>query len=414
MLKWQYVGGPEESTEKLNVETVFLWKNTALLLRGSERRQFMARVVNILGRGGQSFAERSLGWNRGTVRKGQSEVRSGQAIEDRFHLRGRKRAEEHLPELLQDICSIMEPAVQADPTFRSTRTYCPLSANEVRDRLLTDFDYTDAELPCVRTLRNKLNDLGYRLRKVRKCRPIKKIRETDAIFDEVHRVNAAADESSDVLRISLDTKATVKIGPFSRGGHSRQGEQACDHDFKPESTLTPFGILLPQTGESHLWFSSSKITADFMVDRIEEMLPRWKQRFEFSTLLINADNGPENSGRRTQWLKRLTELADTHGLAVQLAYYPPYHSKYNPVERLWGVLENHWRGEILGSVEKTLGLARSMTYKKIKPTVRKVTKMYRQGITVAKEAMKTIESRLERTTDLEPWFIGIVPAPGQG
>ena len=394
---------------KSDVESISLWKKTVSVLKGSERRQFMGRVVNLMGRGGQRFAEQVLGWNRGTIRKGQSELQSGQAIKDRFDQRGRRPIEEHLPNLFEDIRSIMEPTVQTDPTFRSTRTYSPLSAKEVRDRLITQYDYKDAELPCTRTLRNKLNGLGYRLRKVRKCLPLKKIPKTDAIFDEVHRINKASDQAKKVLRISLDTKATVKIGPFSRGGYSRQGEKACDHDFEPESKLTPFGILLPQTGENHLWFSPSKITADFIADRLEEMVPRWKQRFDFHTLVINADNGPENSGRRTQWLKRLVELADAHQLTIQLAYYPPYHSKYNPVERLWGVLENHWRGEILGSAEKVLGLARSMTYKGIKPTVRKVTKIYCLGISVAKKMMKHINERLERTAGLEPWSIKIVP-----
>ncbi|MCU7879639.1 MAG: hypothetical protein KZQ66_17075 [Candidatus Thiodiazotropha sp. (ex Lucinoma aequizonata)] len=84
--------------------------------------------------------------------------------------------------------------------------------------------------------------------------------------------------------------------------------------------------------------------------------------------------------------------------ACQLAYYPPYHSKYNPVDRLWSALENHWQGEILDSINKALGLARSMTYRGIKPTVRKVTKFYRKGVTMAKKAMLGIESRLERTT----------------
>ncbi len=374
----------------------------------------MGRVVALLGRGGQSFAERVLGWNRGTVRKGLAELRSGPALEDRFDQRGRRRAEELLPHLLEDIRSIVEPSAQTDPTFRSTRIYCPLSAEEVRRRLTNQYGYTDSELPCTRTLRTKLNDLGYRLRKVRKCRPQKKIPETDAIFEHVHRINQASDQAEKVLRISLDTKATVKVGPFSRGGYSRQGEEASDHDFKPEATLTPFGILLPQTGDNHLWFSQSKVTADFMVDRLEEKVPQWKQRFGIHTLVINADNGPENSGRRTQWLKRLVELADAHQLTIQLAYYPPYHSKYNPVERLWGVLENHWRGEILDSVDKTLGLARSMTYRGIKPTVRRVTKTYRKGLCVAKKIMRSIEERLERSEGLEAWFIKIVPQPQMG
>ncbi len=91
----------------------------------------MARVVNELGRGGQSFAEQILSWNRGTIRKGQKELREGCAIEDRFDQRGRRRAEEHLPRLLGDISSILEPLAQADPTFRSSDTYSPLSGEEV-------------------------------------------------------------------------------------------------------------------------------------------------------------------------------------------------------------------------------------------------------------------------------------------
>lgn len=374
----------------------------------------MGRVVDLLGRGGQSFAEQVLGWNRNTVRKGQTEVRTGQVIEDRFGQRGRRRIEERLPNLLDDIRSIVEPSGQTDPTFRSTRIYSPLTADEIRLRLISQRGYQDTELPCTRTLRNKLNDLGFRLRKVKKCRPLKKIPETDAIFEEVHRINQAADQDEGVLRISLDTKATVKVGPFSRGGYSRQGQSACDHDFQPEMTLTPFGILLPATGEHHLWFGQSKVTADFMADRLEEMVPRWKRQFDLHTLVINADNGAESNGHRSQWLKRLVELSDAHQLTVQLAYYPPYHSKYNPVERLWGVLENHWRGEIIDSADKALGLARSMTYRGIKPTVRKVTRTYRKGISVAKQAMRDIEARLARAPGLEAWFIKIVPQAQTG
>ena len=225
----------------------------------------------------------------------------------------------------------------------------------------------------------------------------------------MHQINREADFQAGVLRVSIDTKAKVKIGPFSRGGRNRQGANACDHDFRTDASLTPFGVLLPESGENHLWFTSSKVTADFMADRLSEMIPRWKARFDLHTLVINADNGPECSGRRTQWLKRVTELADQHEITIRLAYYPPYHSKYNPVERLWGVLENHWRGEIIDSIPKALGLARSMTYRKIKPTVRKVEKVYRSGISLTKHAMRPIEDRIKRTAGLEDWFIDISP-----
>ncbi|WP_419611679.1 ISAzo13-like element transposase-related protein, partial [Thiolapillus sp.] len=108
-------------------------------------------------------------------------------------------------------------------------------------------------------------------------------------------------------------------------------------------------MLLPKQAKSYLWFAQGKVTADFMVDRLEELWKTFAPEDRPHTLVINADNGPENSSRRTQWMKRLTEFSDTHQIRIRLAYYPPYHSKYNPVERLWGVLENHWRGELLDS-----------------------------------------------------------------
>lgn len=238
----------------------------------------MAGVVQLLGGGGQSFAEKTLGWSRPTIRKGLRELESGEDIVDRFHYRGRKPAEAKLPQLLDHLRQIVEPLGQTDPTFRSTRTYIPITAQStaqsVRNKLMTEFGYTNKQLPCVRTISNKLAKLNYRPQKVAKCRPLKKIPETNDIFDRVHAINTEADGTPGVLRISLDTKAVVNIGAFSRGGKNRCSVKALDHDFVPESKLTPFGILLPDTGESHLWFSTSKATADFMVDCLEEAWPK--------------------------------------------------------------------------------------------------------------------------------------------
>lgn len=197
----------------------------------------------------------------------------------------------------------------------------------------------------------------------------------------MHFINDEADLDPQKLRISLDCKATVKIGSYSRGGTNRVEQHAFDHDFEPEETLTPFGFFMPQNAESHLWFSKGHVTADFMVDRLEELWPKLHQRFpQVHTLVINADNGSESNGQRTQWLNRLVQFSDDYGVTIQLAYYPPYHSKYNPIKRLWGILENHWRGELLSSVEKTLGLTRTMTYRGIKPRVSLIRKKYKKGV----------------------------------
>jgi hypothetical protein len=371
----------------------------------------MAEVVGLLGRGGQRLAGGFLGWNRVTIRKGQDEIESGTELIDRFRERGRKRTEHHLPNLLDDIRSIVYPISQTDPTFRSKRIYCPLTAKEIHHRLQRDKSYKASELPCVRTISNKLTELEIRPQRVDKCKPLKKVPETDAIFETVHGINASADNDPQTLRISLDCKAVIKVGPFSRGGKNRIRQEAFDHDFESENKLVPFGIFLPGLCESYFWFSIGPVTADFIVDRLEELWGKLSKRFpNVNKLVINADNGPESNGQRTQWLERLTDFSDASKISIELAYYPPYHSKYNPIERLWGVLENHWCGELLTSTEEILGLARTMTYRGIVPaTVKLIRKVYEKGVRLTKKQMLQIENRLQRLKGLEKYFISIAP-----
>ena len=113
----------------------------------------------------------------------------------------------------------------------------------------------------------------------------------------------------------MDAKATVKIGSFSRGGKSRVPTSACDHDYQPQSKLTPYGIFLPELDELFVYFTSSRVTADFIVDVLEQWWINVKTRFtKIRTLLINQDNGGENSSRRTQFMKRMLEFAHRHQL----------------------------------------------------------------------------------------------------
>ena len=387
-----------------------LYIDTADKLKGSDRRLFMARVAGTLGYGGQSRAARELGWNRSTIRKGRGELASGQPIQDNFSARGRKPAEHHLPDLLQDIQALVEAQSQTDPTFATTRLYTRLSAAEVRTQLIKHKGYTDQELPCQDTIRVKLNDLGYKLRSVKKSRPKKKIPETDAIFDELQRRHQAAATDATVLRISFDAKATVLVGPFSRRGRSRVVVKALDHDFNPKAKLTPFGIFLPDFDEIYLYFTASRVTSDFIVDCLSAFWHEVAERFgQVRTLLLNQDNGPENHSRRTQFMKRMTEFADATGLTVELVYYPPYHSKYNPIERLWGVLEQHWNGSLLDSVETVLGFARTMRWKGQQAMVQLVERVYQTGVCLSPKAMTVLEGRFERLAGLERWFVRIEP-----
>jgi hypothetical protein len=238
--------------------------------------------------------------------------------------------------------------------------------------------------------------------------PPKRVKQTDAIFDRLKLVNAEADRADDTLRISIDAKATVNIGPFSRRGRSRSKVKAADHDFKPEARLTPFGIFLPEHDDLWLYMARSKITSDFIVDRLEQWWGEVRLRFlRVKTLVINLDNGPENQSRRTQFLKRVVEFAREYGVVVQLAYYPPYHSKYNPVERCWGILEMHWNGSLLDSTEAAVGFAGSMRWKGKHPVVVVVEEAYATGVRLKPAEMKELECEVVRLAGLERWFVEI-------
>jgi len=314
--------------------------------------------------------------------------------------------------LLGDIQAIAEAQSQTDPTFATTRLYTRLTAAEIRQQLIDQRGYQEDELPSAETMRGKANQLDCRLRSVQKSRPQKKLPETDAIFEQLDQFRAEALVDPSVLRLSMDAKATVLIGPFSRRGQTRVVVRAMDHDFRSDQILTPWGIFLPEQNELYLYFTASGVTADFIVDCLRDFWETVHDRFpQVTTLVLNQDNGPENHSRRTQFMKRMTEWVDTFRITVQLAYYPPYHSKYNPIERVWGVLERHWNGSLLDTIDTVLKFAQTMTWKGRHPVVELVKKTYQKGVKLTRKEMDALEKRFERLPGLDRWFVKIAPVP---
>ncbi len=214
------------------------------------------------------------------------------------------------------------------------------------------------------------------------------------------------------MRISIDAKARVSIGSFSRGGRSRIEVKAADHDFKPDATLIPVGIFLPDIGETFLYFVTSKVTSDCILDCLILFWQKVRERFpQVTTLLLNLDNGPENHSRRTQFMKRIVDFADSFQLIIHLAYYPPYHSKYNPIERVWAGLEQHWNGSLLDTLDTALKFARSMTWRGLHPIVHLLEKNYANGVCLTPKAMCQLEQRFDRLPTLPKWFVRIAPLP---
>ncbi len=186
-------------------------------LTGFQRRLFMADVALELCDGSARKAERRFGWGRETVAKGLHELQQGVRCLENFSARGRPRMEDEHPQLAQDIRAIVEPHTHADPELQSERRYSNLPAGEVLQALQTKKGYAKEDLPSERTMRDILQRMNYRLKRIQKGKPLKKTAQTDAIFANVAAVREAV-KDPETLEISVDTKAKVNEGDYARGG----------------------------------------------------------------------------------------------------------------------------------------------------------------------------------------------------
>jgi Rhodopirellula transposase DDE domain len=208
----------DDSRERLDA----LIRSGARRLTGYQRRLFQAEVALELCGGSPRLAERRFGWGRDTVEKGLHELRSGMRCRENFAAKGRKRSEEKDPQLAADIRTIVEPHTYADPELKSARRYTNLSAAEVREALKQK-GYSQERLPSERTMRDILNRRNYRLKRIQKGKPLKKTKQTDAIFANVKAVQQQVRGDPATLEISMDTKAKVALGEYVRGGKNPDG-----------------------------------------------------------------------------------------------------------------------------------------------------------------------------------------------
>ncbi|MGC1306595.1 MAG: hypothetical protein WA885_05150 [Phormidesmis sp.] len=243
-------------------------------------------------------------------------------------------------------------------------------------------------------------------------KPQKKIPETDAIFTHVAQANRVADADDSVLRLSIDSKAKVRIGNLSRKGKARtlNAKQADDHDDHWDALLVPFGILDVVGNQLSVYFGQSAETSDFIVD----CLAAWWQEHQgdhlgLKELAIDLDGGSAVRSNRTQFIKRLAQFVQTTGLRVRLIYYPPYHSKYNPIERCWAALEQYWNGTLLNTIETALQWTAHMTWNGFEPLVHLVEGIYPKKVTVTKDELASFEQQWLRSELLPKWDVLVVP-----
>lgn len=185
-----------------------------------------------------------------------------------------------------------------------------------------------------------------------------------------------------------------------------------DHDMAVKEKVIPVGILEPQTGATFVAFGNDNKTSDLIADGIEAWYKTNSPRLDASgikKILINSDNGPECNSHRSQFMMRMAKFADRSGLEIHMAYYPPYHSKYNPVEHYWGGLERSWNGYLLDSVETVIHRTANFQWRKIKTVTSTLWNKYPKGVVLNKEEQKLLNTRLIRSTSLPKWDVIIMP-----
>lgn len=327
--------------------------------------------------------------------------------------RGRKKSEEMYPEIVKHIKEICEKSEFVDKSLQDHIVYVDITPKAIVNSLKEKYHYE--KCPCENTIRRILKEkLGYKLTKVKKNKIQKKIPQTDAIFNNVWYWKWILKLSgNNIIGISIDDKTSKYIGQLSGGGYSWIVRNALDHDTLPDYIIKPFGILDLKTDQPYIFCTTSNSTADYKVDCIEEYLQiKRKENPSIDTLIIFLDNGPENNSKRKLWRFRIGKLAIKYNIHIQLVYYPPYHSKYNPIEHFWGVLQNHWSGLIIDDLDKLVGAINSCTWNNIQAKCFLRTKKYEKGKKVDKTELEQIEKKFVfyNNPNIEQWTMGFYPS----
>lgn len=327
-----------------------------------------------------------------------------------FEFRGRKKVTDKFPNLKNDIETIIENYKHVDSHFKTETLYVSINPTSIINELVINYGYPE-KFACYNTIRNLLHEMGYSLHKIPKTEVINKVPETDTIFENVNdTMEAINTEDKSTAVISIDDKATKKIGRLSDNGYTWIDIKALDHDTIFDCSIKPFGILDLKTNETFITCTPYSSTAEFKVECIEQYIILKNKECPLKKLTIFLDNGPENSSRRKLWLKNLTKLSIKYNIVLDLVYYPPYHSKYNKIERYWARLQMVWNKIIIDNLELLIDTINKTSWKRIYSKGFFSTKKYETGIQISDYDMETnVNPHIIREQGLEKWSLIVTP-----
>ena len=392
-----------ENEHKNRVESIKKMKN------GIDKDMAIGALVTDLGNRSISAVSKILGISRWKIKKCFLQFNEG-VIQLSFEFRGRKSIEEKYPNLKQDIEKVIEKYKRVSSDFKSETIFISINPKSIISELVTSYNYPE-KFACYNTISRVLNSLNCKPQKISKSEVLFKVPETNDIFENVNNAMESALATDDkTLVISIDDKATKKIGNLSDNGKPWTKEKALDHDTHFDYSMKPFGILDLKTNETFVTCTPYSSTAEFKVNCIEKYLQYKVVNNHIEKLIIFLDNGPENSGRRKLWLKKLVEISIKSKIIIELVYYPPYHSKYNKIERFWARLQMFWNKIIMDTKDKLLDCLNKVTWNGIKCRGEISDIEYQKGITISDCDMENnINPHIIREKGLENYSITITP-----
>ncbi len=282
---------------------------------------------------------------------------------------------------------------------------------------LTDITQRLAELETVvstHIVEQLLQQEGYHRRKAQKILSMGQSKDRDAQFQNIERLKQQDLDSGDPI-LSMDSKKRELIGAFYRPGrlYTRQVLAAFDHDFasSAKGVVIPHGLYDPRLNRGYVHLGISHDTSAFACDCVADWWERFggRQYPEAKSLLLKCDGGGSNSASTYLFKADLQELVNRLGLEVRVLHYPPYCSKYNPIEhRLFCHLSRVCQGVMFSSVELVRQLmSGARTRTGLSVVVDIVDKVYETGRKVAEEVKQGLN--LLRDTFLPKLNYRILP-----
>lgn len=385
-------------------------------LNERERRQFLATKATNLKSQGFSYRKVSkfLGISTHTIQKGIKELLSGEEIgEGRIRKKGggRKSALLQNPQWTQAIMQIIEPYKAGLPQDENV-VWISLSVSQIMSELKA--------IGCNISryfVRQILDSLGFRERAFYKDLPMKNVEDRNEQFDRIANIRAEASKVGLPI-ISIDTKKKEMIGNFKREGKALSSGplKSLDHDFSTFSggSIVPHGIYDVTKNIGYLTLGTNHDTSKFVCDNIARV---WREHLaqqypDAHTLVILCDGGGSNSSSHKIVKQDLMDLANELGIKLLVVHYPPYCSKFNPIEhRLFSQITRSWRGAPLMSLQDAADRAAMTTTKKgLKVHVYINSKKYDIKRPIAESYHKRLTHQVIFAPELGCWNYLIKPA----